>query len=53
VGVEPDGEVRPGAWTYGQPTVGPSAYGAPAPPPAPPAPAALLGLRRAYLATLP
>ena len=29
VGVDPEGVVRPGAWSYGQRVVGPSEYGAP------------------------
>jgi hypothetical protein len=53
VGVDPQGGVRPGAWSYGQPVVGPSEYGAP--PRAARATVApeQVGLQRAYLAALP
>jgi hypothetical protein len=53
VGVDPAGGVRPGAWSYGQPVVGPSEYGAPARAPRAAVAPEHLGLQRAYLAALP
>ena len=48
-----EGGVRPGAWSYGQPVVGPSAYGVPPPPPRATVAPAYLVLQRAYLDALP